>query len=105
MSQKVIAAAEALVGALKEHFAGGGSGTASAATRRSGRTTAVRTYTGGNPDQDMMDVARRAIRYARTGKVLSKKERNLARKVLKEFKSHRSVLNTNGVDVWTHAGL
>ena len=100
MNVKAIKALEALLEALKE-----GCGT-TAAARPTGNRTAARTdYRGGNASQDIMDVARRAIRYARAGTAFSKKERNVARKVLKAFKNVASVYNTNGVDVWTHNGL
>ena len=96
--EKILKAAEALVAAIKEQVNG-------TATRSGNRTTPTRNYRGGNVEQDLIDVARRAVRYARSGQAFSKKERILARKVLKAFKATHSVVNTNGVDVWTHAGL
>ena len=100
MSQKVLQAAEALVAAIKEMVAQ----TGATASRRGNRTPPVTTYRGGSVDQDLIDVARRFVRYSKAGKKASKKERNIARKVMKAFKARRSVQNTNGVDVFTHNG-
>lgn len=99
-SARVLAAAEALVAALKAE-----GGSANAAVRSGNRTTPTTSYRGGNVEQDVMDVARRAIRLSKAGVTLNKKERNVARRVLKAFKASHSVLNTNGQDVFTLAGL
>lgn len=75
---------------------------------KQGNRTPPRTdYRGGNIHQDLVDCVRRAVRYGRTGKTLSKKERNLMRDVLKRAKANRSlgIVNTNGVDVFSHARL
>jgi hypothetical protein len=103
-TNKVISLLEDL---LKEVKASGC--TAAAPVKKGNRTPPRTDYRGGNPVQDLCDVIRRAVRLARNGKVLSKKERNLARKVLKKAKADRpggySVQNTNGVDIWTHNHL
>ena len=103
MSQKVIALLEELLKEVKAN----GCGTATAAPALKGnRTPAVTNYDGKDNLQNLMDVARRAVRYARTGKVLSKKERNVARKVMKAVKDETGdILNTNGHDIWTLHGL
>src|SRR5512138_305660 len=63
------------------------------------RTRAVMDYDGNDNIQNLMDVARRAVRYAREGKRLSKKERNVAREVMKDVKDeYPDILNTNGHD-------
>ena len=96
---KILKAAQMLVEAIKEHAG-------STTPARTGNRTPARTdYRGGNSEQDIMDVARRAVRLSKAGKHFSTKERNVARKVLKAFKSRHTVVNTNGVDVWTHNGL
>ena len=64
------------------------------------RTEAITNYNGGVIAQDLMDVARRSVRYARTGKTLSKAERKVARNVMKAFKAQNRVLNTNGRDIF-----
>ncbi len=98
----LIAAVEVLLAAVK----GSGSAAAPAEPELSGnRTVAVTDYNGGDPTQDLVDVARRFIRYSRTGKTASKAERNLARDVIKDLKTDYDILNTNGHDVWTAAGL
>lgn len=96
MSDRVLKAAEALVAILKEEYGKAKTGN---------RTTAITTYRGGNPEQDLMDVARRAVRLSKAGKTLNKKERKIARNVMKAFKSSHRVQNTNGVDVFTLAGV
>ena len=99
--EKILKAAEALVEAIKAHA----DGTTSPA--RSGNRTPPRTdYRGGNAVQDLVDVARRALRYSREGKDFSAKERNIAKKVIKGAKAVSSygIVNTNGVDVWTQHG-
>lgn len=102
MSQKVIALLEELLKEVKAN----GCGTAAAPAPKGNRTTAVLNYDGKDNLQNLMDVARRAVRYARTGKVLSKKERNVARKVMKAVKDETGdILNTNGHDIWTLHGL
>jgi uncharacterized membrane protein len=98
MNAKAIDLLEALLRELK------GSGTLAAAPK--GNRTPPRTdYAGGNTVQDLVDCVRRATRYGRMGKKLSKKERNLMRKVVKDAKKRHAIVNTNGVDVFTHAGL
>jgi hypothetical protein len=69
------------------------------------KTFARKDYAGGNPAQDLMDVARRFLRYSKAGKQASKAERNLAKRVMKDFKKLYVIWNTNGVDVWTINGL
>ena len=99
----LVAAVEALLAAVE---AGGGEAVAPAEPELSGnRTEAVTDYDGGDSIQDLVDVARRFIRYSREGKKPSQKERFLARDVLKDIKEGYDILNTNGNDVWTHAGL
>ena len=100
MCQKVLAAAEALVAAVKEMVAEKNAAT----TKRGNRTAPTKNYRGGNTEQDLMDVARRAVRLSKAGQTLSKKERKIARNVMKAFKRTHSVLNTNGVDVFTLNG-
>lgn len=103
-STKTIKALEGLLAALKEECV---SGTATAAARpRGNRTAPVYNYNGGNVVQDVVDVARRAIRLSRLGKTLSKKERNIGRKALKALKAtgRHGVLNTNGRDIFTLNG-
>jgi len=100
-TQKVVDLLEALLKEVK-----GSSCVAATPAKPKGNRTAPRTdYTGGNPVQDLADVVRRAVRYARNGKHFSKKERNFARKVVKDAKKRHAIMNTNGVDAWTHAGL
>ena len=98
---KILKAAEALVAALKEH--GGGT---TAPARSGNRTTATINYRGGNAVQDLVDSCRRAVRVSRTGGILSKKERNIMRKVVKGAKAVPSygIVNTNGVDVFSQHG-
>jgi hypothetical protein len=98
MNTKAIAALEMLLEALKSE---GGQ----AHAVKGNRTVAVTTYRGGNVIQDVVDVARRFVRYSRTGRLANKGERKLARKVLKAVKGAHPILNTNGVDVFTHNGL
>lgn len=102
-NSKVIALLEEL---LKEVKAGG-CDCATAAPELSGnRTRAVTNYDGNDNIQNLMDVARRAVRYAREGKRLSKKERKLAREVMRDVKEeYGDILNTNGHDIWTIHGL
>lgn len=103
MSAKMISLLEELLREVKKSPC-----TAAAPPARSGNRTAPRTdYRGGNVVQDLVDVARRAIRYSRHGKVFSKKERKLMGDVIKKAKGNRSngIVNTNGVDVWTHNRL
>ena len=97
----LVAAVEALLAAVKE-----GNGGSPAAPELSGnRTAAVTDYNGGYPIQDLVDVARRFIRYSREGTAASKKERNVARDVIKDIKDGYDILNTSGLDVFSHAGL
>jgi phage gpG-like protein len=97
---KVIDLLESLLKEVK------GSACVAATPVKKGNRTPPRTdYRGGNAVQDLTDVVRRAVRLARNGKMLSKKERNLARKVVKDAKKRHAIVNTNGVDVFTHAGL
>lgn len=99
-TDKVVSLLEALLKEVK------GSACAAAAPAKRGNRTPPRTdYRGGNVVQDMADCVRRAVRYARTGKTLSKKERNLMREVLKRAKRSHTIINTNGVDVFTHNHL
>jgi hypothetical protein len=100
MNTKAIAALEMLLDALKSE-----GGQAHAAAPKGNRTTATKDYKGGNVLQDLVDVARRFVRYSRTGTLASKKERKVARNVLKAVKKAHVILNTNGVDVFTHNGL
>ena len=102
-SPKVIAALEGLLSALKAEC---GASTTTAARPRGNRTTPVTNYNGGNVVQDVVDVARRAIRLNKVGKTLSAKERNIGRKALKALKATGcyGVLNTNGRDVFTLNG-
>lgn len=100
MNTKAIAALEMLLDALKSDGE-----QAHAVAPKGNRTTAITTYAGGNAIQDVVDVARRFVRYSRTGLLASKKERKVARNVLKALKKAHPVLNTNGVDVFTHNGL
>lgn len=96
----LVAAVEALLAAVKA------GGDAPAEPELSGnRTKAVTSYDGGDPVQDLVDVARRFVRLSREGKQPSQKERKLARDVIKDVKEGYDVLNTNGNDVFTHAGL
>jgi hypothetical protein len=99
--EKILKAAQMLVEAIKEH----GSGT-TAPARSGNRTTATTNYRGGNAVQDLVDSCRRAVRLSREGKKLSKKERNIIRKVIKGAKAVSSygIVNTNGVDVFTQHG-
>jgi hypothetical protein len=99
---KLLKAALMLVDAIKEHAAG----TTAAPARSGNRTTAITNYAGGNAVQDLVDSARRAVRVSREGKKLSKKERNIIRKVIKGAKAIKSygIVNTNGVDVFTQHG-
>ena len=54
--------------------------------------------------QDLMDVARRAVRLARTGKsALSKQERKVARSVMKRVKSEFTITSGDN-DVWKSHG-
>ena len=104
MNDKAIAALEALLEALKSE----GSQTVAAAVPaapKGNRTPARTDYAGGNANQDLVDVARRFVRLSREGTVASKKERKLARKVIKAVKVGGGIWNTNGVDVFTHNGL
>ena len=96
---KILKAALMLVDAIKEH----GSGTTAAPARSGNRTPARTDYWGGNAVQDLVDVARRFVRLSREGKKASKKERKIARKVIKGAKAVASygIVNTNGVDVFT----
>lgn len=100
-TQKVVDLLEALLKEVK----GSACNAATPPKPKGNRTTPRTDYAGGNAVQDLVDVARRAVRYARAGKHFNKKERNLARKVLKDAKKRHAIINTNGVDVWTHAGL
>lgn len=104
MSQKVIALLEEL---LKEVKANGcGHANAAEPVLVGNRTRAVTNYDGGDNMQNLMDVARRAVRYARNGKLFSKKERKLAREVMKDVKDEfGDIINTNGQDIWTLNGL
>lgn len=104
MSQKVIDLLEQLLQEVRSH------GCSSCATAepplRGNRTRAVMDYDGSDNIQNLMDVARRLVRYAREGKKPSKKERKLARQVMRDVKDeYGDVLNTNGHDVWTINGL
>jgi hypothetical protein len=101
MNTKAIAALEALLDALKSE----GSEAHAAAKPKGNRTAPHTDYAGGNLIQDLVDVARRFVRYSRTGKQASKGERKLARKVLKAVKGAHTVINTNGVDVFSHSGV
>lgn len=104
-SPKVIKALETLLSAMKEEASASAS-TATATRPRGNRTSPVYNYNGGNVVQDVVDVARRAIRYARSGKHLNKKERNIGRKAIKALKAtgRHGVQNTNGRDVFTLNG-
>ena len=104
MSQnKVIALLEQL---LQEVKSGGCDCAADAEQPRGNRTRAVMDYDGGDNMQNLVDVARRAVRYAREWKKLSKKERKVARQVIKAVKAeYGDVLNTNGHDIWSLNGL
>jgi TfoX/Sxy family transcriptional regulator of competence genes len=96
-SAKVIAAAEALLAALKAD-------TPAAAAPTGNRTTAVTNYrAGSNPVQDVVDCLRRAIRKSEEGTDLTAKERNVMRKSIKALKATRrhGIVNTNGVDYLT----
>ena len=99
---KILKAAQMLVDAIKEH----GSGTTAAPAHSGNRTPATQSYRGGNAIQDLVDSVRRAVRYSREGKKLSKKERNIMRKAVKGAKAVSSygIVNTNGVDVFTQHG-
>ena len=103
-STKTIKALEGLLAALKEECVG--TATAAAARPRGNRTPPVYNYNGGNVVQDVVDVARRAIRLNKTGKTLNAKERNIGRKALKALKAtgRYGVLNTNGRDIFTLNG-
>jgi hypothetical protein len=99
---KILKAAQMLVDAIKEH----GGGTTAAPARSGNRTTARTDYRGGHAVQDLVDSVRRAVRVSRTGGSLSKKERNIMRKVVKGAKAISSygIVNTNGVDVFSQHG-
>lgn len=100
MSAKLVQAIEALLAVAMAEAS-----PAAATPARSGNRTPARTdYRGGDVQQDLADVARRFVRLSREGTKASAKERNIARKVLKAFKARYGVANTNGVDVFTHAG-
>lgn len=102
MSQKVIALLEELLKEVKAH----GCGTAAAVPAPQGnRTPAVMDYDGSDDLQNLVDMLRRVLRYERTGKRLSAKERNLIKRVIKDIKDETDVLNTNGHDIWTLNGL
>lgn len=102
-NSKVIALLEEL---LKEVKAGGCDCAAAAPELSGNRTRAVTNYDGNDNIQNLMDVARRAVRLARNGKHLSKKERKLARQVMRDVKEeYGDILNTNGHDIWTINGL
>lgn len=104
----VIAALENLTKVIKEGCETGAQAAAPVASTKSklkgNRTEAVINYEGGVIAQDMMDVARRAVRLSRAGKSMSKPERKVARNVMKAFKAQNKVLNTNGRDVFTLNG-
>jgi len=98
-SAKVIAAAEALLAALKADTPA-----AMAQAPTGNRTTAVTNYrAGSNPVQDVVDCLRRAIRKSEEGTDLTAKERNVMRKSIKALKATRrhGIVNTNGVDYLT----
>ena len=99
MNAKAIAACEALLSALKEPDA-----PPSAPAKKGNRTVAVTDYHGDNTLQNLIDCVRRATRYGRTGKTLSKAERKVMRQVIKDAKDEFRILNTNGQDVFTLNG-
>lgn len=104
MSQKVIDLLEQLLQEVKN--SGCACATADTQKPRGNRTRAVMDYDGSDNMQNLVDVARRAVRYAREGKKLSKKERKVARQVIKAVKAeYGDVLNTNGHDIWSLNGL
>jgi hypothetical protein len=99
---KVIAAAEALLAALKAEAA-----TPAAAVASGNRTPATSSYRAGtNPVQDVVDCLRRAIRKSDEGNDLSAKERNVMRASIKALKAtgRYGILNTNGSDYLTQNG-
>lgn len=98
-SAKVIAAAEALLAALKAD-----NEPARPVVNRTPATTAYRA--GSNPVQDVVDCLRRAIRKSDEGNDLSAKERNVMRRSIKALKATRryNILNTNGSDYLTQNG-
>lgn len=106
---KVISAAEVLlkaatdlVSALKD----GGSAAAPVDTRSGNRTPAVTDYDGDDEIQNLVDCVRRAVRKSRQGVALTKKERNIMRRCVKDVKESADfdVINTNGHDVFTING-
>lgn len=96
--QKIIAATEAFLAELK-------AANAEAHVAQGNRTRAITSYDGSDPVQNVVDCLRRAIRVSRTGHNLSKKERNVMRKAIKELKGDESILNTNGNDYLTQHGV
>ena len=99
MNTKIIAAAEALLAALKEPVAA-----TAAPAQKGNRTAPVTDYHGENTLQNLIDCVRRAVRYSRTGLQLSKAERKIMRQVIKDAKEEFKILNTNGQDVFTLNG-
>lgn len=81
-------------------------GSACATPEPSGnRTPPVFDYDGFDPIQNVADCLRRAVRVSREGRHLTKKERNVMRKALRELKDEFDILNTNGQDFLTQNGV
>lgn len=100
VSQKVIEAAEALVAALKAEASA-----PAAPALRGNRTAPVTDYDGDDVAQNLVDCVRRAVRKSRQGVALTKKERNIMRRCIKDYKEDfGDILNTNGRDVFTING-
>jgi hypothetical protein len=54
--------------------------------------------------QELVDVGRRAIRYGKSNIAFNKKERNVARRVIKAVKRTHRVSRTGKSDVWAANG-
>jgi hypothetical protein len=54
--------------------------------------------------QELVDVGRRAIRYGKSNIAFNKKERNVARRVIKAVKRTHRVVETGKSDVWSANG-
>jgi hypothetical protein len=95
---------DAAINAAIDKALGGGPSNPAASLPRETPSASVAPKSNGNGIQELVDVARRAIRYGRENKSFSKAERKVASKVIKNVKAGANIVNTGSNDVWRANG-
>ena len=88
----------AITAAIDKALGGGSSNPATSLPRETPQAAAPKSS--GNGIQELVDVARRAIRYGRENKSFSKAERKVASTVIKNVKVGHNIVATGSNDVW-----